>query len=132
MMKNSFYVLLFSVFLLGISEQAQALRCGRKIIKTGDKQPKVLARCGEPDFAETQERSYPSHCRERGYYNMDEYSHNGFSYSHRSPRRLHNYPICHIKIVDVWTYNFGPRKFIKELVFRDGSLKEINSLEYGY
>ena len=132
MMKNRFKVLLLSVSLLGFSEQTLALRCGSKIISIGDKKPKVLARCGEPDFAETQERKYPSYCRDTDYYDRDDYSYNGFSYSYRSPRRLRNYPICHFKIVDVWTYNFGPRKFIKELIFRDGYLKEINSLEYGY
>lgn len=131
-MKKRFKVLLFSISLLGIPEQALALRCGNKIISIGDKKPKVLARCGEPDFAETQERKYPSYCRDNDYYDRDEYSYNGFRYSYRTPRRSHNYPICHFKIIDVWTYNFGPRKFIKELIFRDGYLKEINSLEYGY
>jgi hypothetical protein len=130
-MKTKFKVLLLSISLLGFSEQALALRCGSKIISTGDKKPKVLARCGEPDFAETQERKYPSYCRD-SYYDEDEYSYNGFRYSYRSPRRSHNYPICRIKIIDVWTYNFGPRKFIKELIFRNGILKEINNLEYGY
>lgn len=132
MMKNRFKVLLFSAFLLGFSGQALALRCGSKIINTGDKKPKVLARCGEPDFAETQERRYPSYCRERDYNGRDGYSIDNYGYSSRNLRRSHNYPICHFKIVDVWTYNFGPRKFIKELIFQDGYLKEINSLEYGY
>lgn len=132
MIKNRFIVLLFSVSLLGFCEQVLALRCGNKIINTGDNKPKVLARCGEPDFAETQERRYPSYCRERNYYNRDRYSYNDYGYSYRRSRRVHNYSICHIKIVDVWTYNFGPRKFIKELIFQNGYLKEINSLEYGY
>ncbi len=122
MMKNRYKVLLFSISLLGISEQALALRCGSKIINTGDKKPKVLARCGEPDFAETQERKYPSYCTESGYSDR---------YLYRD-RYSYNYPICRIEIVEVWTYNFGPRKFIKELIFRGGFLKEINSLEYGY
>ncbi len=125
MMKKRFKVLLFSIFLLGISGQALALRCGSKLISIGDRKPKVLARCGEPDFAETQERRYPSYCRDTDYYVRDEYS-------YRSSRRLHNYPICHYKIVDIWTYNFGPQKFIKELIFQNGYLKEINNLEYGY
>ena len=131
MMKKRFKILLFSFSLLGFSEQALALRCGSKLINIGDKKPRVLGRCGEPDFAETQERRYPSNCLDGDYYDRDEYSSNGFRYSYRSPRRSHNYPICHYKIVDVWTYNFGPRKFIKELIFRNGSLKEINSLDYG-
>ena len=34
--------------------------------------------------------------------------------------------------VDVWTYNFGTTKFMQELVFRNGILRRINILGYGY
>lgn len=34
--------------------------------------------------------------------------------------------------VDVWTYNFGPRRFMYELIFEQGVLVRINQLGYGY
>lgn len=36
------------------------------------------------------------------------------------------------QIVDVWTYNFGPNKFMQELFFENGRLVRINELDYGY
>ncbi len=110
--------LLVLISLLLCSVQSHALRCGTKIINTGDSKYKILARCGEPDFVETREKYYPPGCNQYGYYNN----------RYDSTR----FPICHVEFIEVWTYNFGPRKFIKELVFRDGVLKEINNLEYGY
>ncbi len=34
--------------------------------------------------------------------------------------------------IEVWTYNYGRRKFMQELVFENGRLKKINQLDYGY
>ena len=34
--------------------------------------------------------------------------------------------------VDVWTYNFGTTQFMQELIFRNGILRRINILGYGY
>lgn len=34
--------------------------------------------------------------------------------------------------VEVWTYNFGKNRFMQELVFENGVLQRINTLDYGY
>ncbi len=34
--------------------------------------------------------------------------------------------------VDLWTYNFGARRFMRQLRFENGILKDIKSLRYGY
>ena len=34
--------------------------------------------------------------------------------------------------IDVWTYNFGSNLFMQELIFRNGILRRINKLGYGY
>lgn len=34
--------------------------------------------------------------------------------------------------VEVWTYNFGPTRFMYELIFENGVLVRINQLGYGY
>ncbi len=111
-------ILFLFIALMLISVQSHALRCGNKIINIGDSKYKILARCGEPDFVETREKYYPSGCNQYDYYN-DRYGATRF-------------PTCHVEYIEVWTYNFGPHKFVKELIFRDGVLKEINNLEYGY
>jgi hypothetical protein len=105
------------------SGQALALRCGSRLVDVGDRKAKILTRCGEPDFSETRERQIPANCADSGYY-QDEYGYINDRYN--------SYQSCRIEIVDVWTYNFGRRKFIKELIFVDGVLNKINNLEYGY
>jgi hypothetical protein len=104
-------ILFLFIPLMLVSVQCHALRCGNKIVNSGDSKYKILARCGEPDFVETREKFHPPGC-------------NGYGAT--------GFPICHVEFIEVWTYNFGPHKFIKELVFRDGVLKDINNLEYGY
>ncbi len=34
--------------------------------------------------------------------------------------------------VEIWTYNFGPTRFMYELIFEKGVLVRINQLGYGY
>ncbi|MGE3533156.1 MAG: DUF2845 domain-containing protein [Steroidobacteraceae bacterium] len=34
--------------------------------------------------------------------------------------------------METWVYNFGSRKFMRQLRFEDGVLVEIKILEYGY
>lgn len=127
MMNPTLQILLLSASLILFAEPSKALRCGTKIISIGDGKHKILARCGEPDFVETREQHSPPGCSSPEY--SDNYEPRYYSEHYGRPR---NYPICLVKILEVWTYNFGPHKFIKELVFEDGLLKEINNLEYGY
>ena len=127
MMKNIFNILIFFMFLF-ISEQSFALKCGNKLIGVGFSKPKVLSICGEPDFKGIREIAYPSYCGDRNYY-YDESPYYRRRYNYRYTP---NYDICQYITVEVWIYNFGPRKFMRELIFRKGVIKEINILEYGY
>ena len=38
----------------------------------------------------------------------------------------------HTEQIDVWTYNYGSARFMRELIFRNGVLHRINKLDYGY
>ncbi len=108
------------MFLIICSGQVQALKCGHRLIEEGDGKVKVMLRCGEPDFSETRDRRIPRHCVEDRY--RDDYN---------SRYRI-NHQRCQYETVDVWTYNFGTTKFMRELVFVDGILEDINVLGYGY
>ena len=114
------------VIYLNFSGSVMALQCGKRIVDVGDSKIKVFSRCGEPDFTETRERKYPSFCNNREY-NSNRYNSYNQNYTNQS-----HYQDCQIEIIDVWTYNFGPRKFMRELIFIRGNLKKINLLEYGY
>ena len=38
----------------------------------------------------------------------------------------------HYQKVEVWTYNYGKRRFMQEMQFEKGTLRSIKSLGYGY
>lgn len=121
--------------LMFISQQVLALRCGNKLVGIGDHKPKVISICGEPDFTEFREIRFPSHCVDRGLYDDESYYYHRkyeYEYNNNYHRRIANYASCQYLTVEVWIYNFGPRKFMRELVFRRGVVKEINTLSYGY
>ena len=115
-----------------VSEQSLALRCGHKLVDDGDSKFKVISLCGEPDFIEIREVAYPPYCRDRGYYHSQNYGRIYRKYNHSYRRYTPNYTACHYQTREVWVYNFGPRKFMRELIFHRGVVKEINILEYGY
>ncbi len=134
MMKKIINALLL-LGLMSVSGQSLALRCGNRLIDKNDPKPKVQAICGEPAYKEMREVAYPSYCGDGGYYSDDGYSYDRRrygSYNYNSRRYRSNYVPCRYRTIDVWVYNFGPRKFMVELVFRRGVVKEINTLEYGY
>ena len=125
-MKKIFNILISLMFMF-FSEQGYALRCGHRLIDEGDSKPKVNYLCGEPDYREIREIQFPSYCRDRSYY-YDDSSYYRRRYRQYTP----NYVICQYRTVDVWIYNFGPRKFMREIIFNKGVVKEINILDYGY
>lgn len=91
--------------------QASALRCGNKLVDIGDRRHQVAKICGEPDYVDSYEKPVISsaYARGFGYSNVQTFVH-----------------------IDVWTYNFGSTRFMKELIFQDGVLHTINQLEYGH
>lgn len=92
---------------------AEYLRCGGKVVQTGDAQGIVRAKCGEPtDVSRQSAMRRPTFVRNgRVFFGGEE---------------LVEVP------VEVWTYNFGPNKFMRRLRFVDGLLEEIETLGYGY
>ncbi|MFW5443098.1 MAG: DUF2845 domain-containing protein [Methylococcaceae bacterium] len=112
-----------------IPEHAIALRCGNKLVNIGDHIPTVISLCGAPEYTETREIHLPDYC-----YDNRRYNNNSPYYykQHNSPRFFSNQAICQYQVLDIWIYNFGPRKFMRELIFYKGIVKEINALEYGY
>jgi hypothetical protein len=100
-----------------------ALRCGVRLITEGDTKSRVLAECGEPENIEVweEERVFP-------YYPWSVYDYdrqnNG---EYRSPRYARE-----VVLVEEWTYNHGPHRFVDHIRFENGRVKEIISGDYGY
>lgn len=98
--------LIFSI----IAGSAWALRCGRDLISVGDRKLEVLHACGEPDLVDVWEE------RQRN----DIYFYG------------HWYPNTETVVIEVWSYNFGPSRFMRTLRFENGELTEIETLGYGF
>ena len=110
-------------FALLLPEAAQAFRCGSKLVKEGMHEAQVIAACGEP----TTRRNLGVAVR---YYDYRYYRKTspGWS-SYKSPGYGH---LASEVVITEYTYNFGPRKFMRRLVFEGGILETIEKIGYGY
>ena len=93
---------------------AFAMRCDNRLVVDGDAPSRVRSLCGDPADATTrvESRSITVH------------------------RRLSDGTIVSESVmvsvqVEVWVYDFGPRRFMRELTFEDGRLVRIRTLGYG-
>jgi len=92
------------------------MRCGSKIIHTGDGKDKVRTLCGEPTdiaFVGTIERRT----------SPDSRSYDGQYYYG---------PAWSEQPVEVWTYNFGSSKLLRKLRFVGNELVNITTDGHGY
>jgi hypothetical protein len=92
---------------------ADAMRCGSRLVTFGDTRAAVRSLCGEPTDVQTRSilRRPTYDLRGRVIYFGDGY----------------------IEIpVEVWTYNFGPYKLMRQVRFVDGRVDEIETIGYGY
>lgn len=99
------YLVIGLLIFAGIGE-AQALRCGNRVVTTGDHDFQVRERCGDPYWTNSYSELMVS--------GIDG------PFERRAER-----------IYDEWYYNFGPRNLVQRLVFADGRLIKIESGSYG-
>lgn len=92
---------------------ADAMRCGNRIVSSGDTRSKVLQLCGEP--TDVVKRTV----LRRPYYDFR--------------GRIIYYGDGLVEIpVESWTYNFGPYKLMRRIRFVDGLVEDIETLGHGY
>jgi hypothetical protein len=107
---------------------ASSLRCGVRLITEGDHKAKVLAECGEPDYVAVREEErvyrFRHHPSFYGYYDSYEYQRD---YGYGKP-----YRIKELVIIEEWTYNHGPGRFMDHLIIENGIVVDITSGDYGY
>jgi hypothetical protein len=105
----------FAALLLALSVPASAdgLRCGSKLVTTGDPRAKVRQFCGEPTDVQT-----------RSILRRPVFNFGG---------RVYSYGDGYVEVpIEIWTYNFGPYKLMREIRFVDGRVENIETLGYGY
>ena len=118
------------LFALTINDaRATSLRCGVRLITEGDLKARVLAECGEPDHVEVweEERVY-GFSRHPSYYGIyDNYDYRHPDYKYGKPYRVKK-----LVIIEEWTYNHGPGRFMDHLILENGIVRRITSGDYGY
>lgn len=99
---------------LGVAPRAHALYCQGRIVRTGWSPARVRQLCGDPASITPSvvERSRTVHQRVA----------NGVVVSDTITVRVQ---------IETWVYDFGPRRFMQELIFEDGRLARIDALGYG-
>ena len=109
--------------------QAYSIRCGVRLISEGDSKVKVLAECGDPDHVEVweEERVYRYHYPPIYYGIYDDFEYGTSDNEYRQPYRIKK-----LVIVEEWTYNHGPSRFMDHLRLENGVVIRITSGDYGY
>jgi hypothetical protein len=109
--------------------QATSLRCGTRLITNGDYKDRVLSECGEPDHVQVweEERVYGFRHHPQYYGVYDNYE-----YVHPNDGAGQPYRIRKLVIVEEWTYNHGPSRFLDHLRLENGVVRDITSGDYGY
>ncbi len=85
---------------LPLATGAQSLRCGDRLVQTGDSKASVLGKCGEPVLKD-------SFCKPF------------------EPSATPSATVIPCETVDEWTYNPGSGKFLTRLRFEQGVLKAL-------
>jgi len=92
---------------------ADAMRCGSKLVTFGDTRSAVRSMCGEPSDIQT-----------RSILRRPTYNVHG---------RIVYFGDGYVEIpVEVWVYNLGPYKLMRQVRFVDGRVDEIETMGYGY
>lgn len=99
--------------LMSVPAGADALRCGTRLITEGDTRTQVEARCGAPaDIMRRTRLAAP------------------IIWRHGRPYRVGDSAIE--VVIEEWTYNFGPQRFMRRVRFEDGVVVAVETLDYGY
>lgn len=105
-MRRSSLIILFLIGLLPSSVNADSISCDGGIISNGDTAVDLIMKCGQPEWKD-------SHAEEV----VDRLD--------RDVKRR-----TYIT-VEEWTYNFGPRQFLRIVTIRNGVISGIRTGQYG-
>jgi hypothetical protein len=84
-----------------------SFRCGNRLVSHGSSSFDVVRRCGGPAFR-------------------------SFSIDYVTVRLRHGVEVLRAVPVEVWTYNLGPRQFLRFLTFRNNRLVHVGEGDYGW
>ena len=122
------HVLLMSttLFLASTESSADSMRCGNRVVSDGDPKAKVAELCGKPTSTETRTIVRSGIPRQRLRV-VDSLPPTG------SGNELLVHNRSHVEVqVDVWVYNRGRSRLLREVVFENSRIVEVNTIGRGY
>ncbi len=105
------------------AESAEAFRCKNRIVRDGMHEQQVIALCGEPTT-----RRHLGYATRGVDYGWRQVTPGGYVRRQYPGGRTYTEEV----VITEYVYNFGPRKFMRRLVFEGGVLVTIESIGYGY
>ena len=121
--RSTFSLVLLLFILAGVSvASAQAMRCGSRLISEGDPGDKVVNECGQPTSVDSWEEE-----------RYDYFDRLPPSNQYRDFERYGNaYRVRAFIRVEIWTYNYGPSRFLDYVRLENGIVRKVYSGGYGY
>lgn len=108
------FAAMFLVTSLVGAASAEAMHCQQRLVRTGDASARVAELCGEP--AQIVQRTESRSRTVQG----------------RAPDgTIVSHTVTVTVAIEIWTYDFGPQRFMRQLVFEEGVLRRIDTLGYG-
>jgi len=121
------FVYLALVFLAAGRAHADNFWCGGKLISVGLTKYEILSRCGEPDHKDFR---YETRIK-RDFYRDLFLSRELYRYREREKYREPLF-VDEEVLIEEWTYNLGPTRFIRYLIFENSRLVDILTGDYGF
>lgn len=113
----------FGMLALLAAESAEAFRCKNRIVRDGMHEQQVIALCGEPTT-----RRHIGYATRGVNYGWREVTPGGYVRRQYPGGATYSEEV----VITEYVYNFGPRKFMRRLVFEGGVLTTIETIGYGY
>lgn len=104
------------------SAGAEGMRCGQRLVSKGDTLHEVRSRCGDPTATDRRVVTRKEKRRVRG---------PCFKERDGQVKCEHVEEYTVELVIDEWTYDFGPRRFVHYLTFHDGKLHDVTTGSYG-
>ena len=125
-MKIQLPLMIAALLVTTAASSAESMRCGNRVVTHGDPKAKVAELCGQPTQTEQRTVYRSGIPRRRLRIEGD-----GLETLTESELALQDRSFVEVQ-VDVWLYNRGNSRLMREIVFHDNRLVEVNVLGRGF
>ena len=125
-MRTRMTVTIAATLAASAASAGESMRCGNRVVTDGDPKAKVAEICGQPTHSER--RTVYRSGIPRQQFAVDR---NGVSSVTDTELLIHDRSLVEVE-VDVWLYNRGRGRLMREVVFHDNRVVEVNVLGHGF